>query len=77
MGGGRKMSVRAEVERDAFMLYNLGADYVIIPHLTSGFYLGKALALDPQGATLDQLRKKDMALMAEERASFLSSPLLP
>ncbi|HEY4497627.1 MAG TPA: cation:proton antiporter [Candidatus Paceibacterota bacterium] len=72
-----KMIVRAEVERDAFMLYNLGADYVIIPHLTSGFYLGKALALDPQGATLDQLRKKDMALMAEERASFLSSPLLP
>ena len=69
-----KVIVRAEAERDAILLYDLGANYVIIPQLTSGFYLGKALSLDPHGSMLDQFRKKDMALMAEERASFLTSP---
>lgn len=71
-----RVIVRAEGERDALLLYDRGADYVIIPHLTSGFYLGKALAQDLHGNTLDQLRKKDMALMAEERAAFLASSSL-
>ncbi len=55
------------------LLYNLGADYVIMPHVTSGVYLGKALSLDPRGTALEQLRKKDIALMAQEHAALFTS----
>jgi len=68
-----KIIVRAETERDAMLLYNLGADYVIMPHVTSGVYLGKALSLDPRGTALEQLRKKDIALMAQEHAALFTS----
>lgn len=53
----------AENERDAKILYEEGADYVLLPHITAGYYLGKIISVDPSLQILEQLRQKDMALM--------------
>jgi Kef-type K+ transport system membrane component KefB len=45
--------VRAEHERDTKLYYDLGADYVIQPHITSGTSLGEAV----QGASFPLLKK--------------------
>ena len=58
-----KVVVRAETEKESHLLYEAGADYVIFPHLTSGQYFGKTIALDPEMKILEQLRAKDMALL--------------
>jgi len=58
-----KVVVRAEDERDARVLYKAGADYVLLPHFTSGQYLGKTIALDPDMRILDQLRERDLSFM--------------
>ena len=58
-----KTVVRAESEEDAKLLYSAGADYVLLPHLTSGQYLGKTIALSPEMEILDQLRENDLSLM--------------
>lgn len=58
-----KIVVRSETEQDAEMLYQSGADYVLLPHFTSGHYLGKAIASDPTMSVLDQLKRKDLLLM--------------
>ncbi len=56
--------VRAEDRRDALHLYREGADYVIIPHFTSGQFLGKALASHPIAQTLRDLKGHDQKLLA-------------
>ena len=58
-----RVVVRGENERDAKVFYKKGADYVLLPHITSGNYLGKAFASDVSGDTLVYLKKKDMALI--------------
>lgn len=58
-----KVVARAETESDAKLLYSAGADYVLLPHFTSGQYLGKTIALSPKMAILDQLRENDLSLM--------------
>ncbi len=58
-----KLVVRAETERDAEALYHAGADYVLFPHLTSGQYFGKTIAIDPEMKILEQLKAKDMSLL--------------
>jgi Kef-type K+ transport system membrane component KefB len=58
-----KVIVRAETEAEAELLYGIGADYVLLPHLTSGNYLGKAIAVDPYLTILDQLKKRDIQFM--------------
>lgn len=58
-----KVVVRAESESDAKALYTAGADYVLLPHFTSGQYLGKTIALSPEMQILDQLRENDLSLM--------------
>jgi len=55
-----RVVVRAENEKDAEILYKEGADYVLLPHMTSGQYLGKTLAVDPEMRHLDHLRQKDL-----------------
>ncbi len=59
-GSQIKIISRAETEKDVEILYHLGADYVIFPYLTSGQYLGKTIAIDPQIKILNELRAKDL-----------------
>ncbi|MFH1246325.1 MAG: cation:proton antiporter, partial [Candidatus Liptonbacteria bacterium] len=60
-----KVVVRAENESDADALYEAGADYVLFPHFTSGQYLGKTLAVDPEMRILENLRVSDMEMMGK------------
>ncbi len=60
-----KVILRAEDEKDAEVLYQYGADYVILPCLTSGQYLGKSIAVDPEMKILKQLKEKDLKAMEE------------
>ena len=58
-----KVIVRAETEREAEILYERGADYVLLPHFTSGQYLGKTIAIDPKMEILQELKKRDLSLI--------------
>jgi len=58
-----KIILRAENEKDAKILYKKGAEYVLLPYLTSGQYLGKSIAIDPEMKILEQLKKKDLQIM--------------
>lgn len=58
-----KVIVRARTERDAEILYQKGADYVLLPHLTTGHYIAKAILTDPTMAILQQLKQKDLLLI--------------
>ena len=59
-----KVVVRAEDENEAAVLYAHGADYVMVPHVTSGHYLGKTIAVDSNMNILKQLRERDRKMMA-------------
>ncbi len=58
-----KIILRAENEKDAKLFYGQGANYVLLPHLTSGQYLGKSIAIDPEMKILEQLKKKDLEII--------------
>ena len=58
-----KIILRAEDEEDAKILYQKGADYVLLPYLTSGQYLGKSITVDPELKILEQLKNKDLELI--------------
>ncbi|MCX6702558.1 MAG: cation:proton antiporter [Candidatus Wolfebacteria bacterium] len=58
-----KIIVRAENEEDARLFYKEGADYVIVPHLTSGQYLGKSVSIDPELKILERLKRSDLKAM--------------
>ena len=58
-----KTILRAETEEDARVLYDAGADYVLLPHFTSGQYLGKTIAIDPRMRVLNDLRERDLSLL--------------
>jgi Kef-type K+ transport system membrane component KefB len=58
-----KVVIRAEDEKEAKILYSMGVDYVLLPHFTSGQYLGKSIAVDPNLNILSQLKEKDLELM--------------
>ncbi len=58
-----RIVVRAETEEDALVLYENGADYVILPHFTAGQYFGKTITLDPEMRILDELKKNDLLLI--------------
>ncbi|HLC44345.1 MAG: hypothetical protein A2722_00545 [Candidatus Doudnabacteria bacterium RIFCSPHIGHO2_01_FULL_50_11] len=50
---------RAETESDAHELYAQGANYVLLPHVSSGHYLGHLLSSDPTFRLLRQMRKRE------------------
>jgi Kef-type K+ transport system membrane component KefB/voltage-gated potassium channel Kch len=58
-----KVIVRAETEKDALILYEKGADYVILPYFTAGQYLGKTITVDPEVKILNQLKSKDLEFL--------------
>ncbi|MDI6821225.1 MAG: cation:proton antiporter [Patescibacteria group bacterium] len=62
-----KVVVRAETEEEAKILYEAGADYVLLPHFTSGQYFGKTIAVDPQMGILDELKNHDLELLGKEK----------
>lgn len=61
-----KLILRAETENEAKILYGKGADYVLLPHLTSGHYLGKALSkISNPSLILKNLRDRDLGLLGK------------
>ena len=59
-----KIVLRAEDEKEAKILYDNNADYVLLPHFTSGRYLGKILEEgNNDGKILETLRDRDLSLM--------------
>lgn len=59
-----KVVIRAETEADAKLAYAAGADYVLLPHFTSGQYFAKTITLDPAMKVLEELRKRDLELIS-------------
>ncbi len=55
--------LRAETEDQAAILYDNGADYVLLPHLTSGHSLGTALAKDINAKHLKKLKERDLQVI--------------
>ena len=66
-GIGPRIILRAQDEKEAEILYNPptggGTDYVLLPHFTSGQYLGKTIAIDPEMKILEQLKEKDLEII--------------
>jgi len=58
-----KIVLRADTEKEAKILYEHGADYVLLPNFTAGQYLGKTIALSPEMEILSHLKENDIALM--------------
>ncbi len=65
-----KIIVRAETEKEALILYEKGADYVILPHFTVGEYLGKTIAVDPDVKILEKLKEKDLSFLKRFKAGI-------
>ncbi len=63
--GRRKIILRAETNKEAEILYNNGAHYVIFPHLTAGHYLGKLISNDLSVSFLTDLKKHDLAVIKQ------------
>lgn len=62
-----KVILRAETEKDASILYSRGADYVLLPHFTSGQYLGKTIAVDPEMKILESLKEMDLEMLKSRK----------
>ena len=60
-----KIIVRADTEKDAEILYKNGADYVLLPHFTSGQYLGRTIALSPEMEIISHLRDNDQTIIRQ------------
>lgn len=60
-----KIIVRARDDYEARLLYQNGADYVLLPHVTTGYYFGKAIARNTSMQFLDNLRTRDIGLMKQ------------
>ncbi len=61
-----KVVVRADSELEAKMLYEEGADYVLMPNFISGHYISRLVKIDSDFEMLDTLKKRDLRLMDEE-----------
>lgn len=56
-----KLILRAQTREEARTLYDQGADYVFLPPLNAGYYLGKLISRDRNLSSLGELREKDLA----------------
>lgn len=68
-----KIILRAEDDEDARLFYERGADYVLLPHFTSGQYLGRSISIDPELKILYQLKIKDLDVMKKLNRKFEST----
>jgi len=62
-----RVIARAETETDARLLYDAGSDYVLLPNLSAGHYLGRALGADFKLNTLNKLKAKDLSVLNLQR----------
>jgi Kef-type K+ transport system membrane component KefB len=56
---------RAETEKEARHLYKIGADYVLLPHFTSGQYLGRTIAINLSMPVLEELKNNDLEILSQ------------
>lgn len=68
---GGVIIVRARTNFEAELLYQAGAHYVILPHFTTGQFIGKIIKQGASTSDLQSLKKKDVALF--ERGNELLS----
>lgn len=61
-----KIVVRAKNKHEAEILYNHGADYVLIPQFISGHYLGKVINDSEDLSALEKIKKRDLRLMNKD-----------
>lgn len=61
-----RIITRARTEEELRILYTQGADYVLLPHFTAGWHLGKLVYSDPDGKILSTLKEKDLAMLTKE-----------
>ena len=61
-----KAILTAESEHEAEDLYDLGADYVLLPHFIGGVEVAEIIAKDRDLANLDSLRERDFKLIRGE-----------
>ncbi len=72
-GAEFKIIMRSDDEKEVKLLYEHGADYVIFPHFTSGQYLGKSIAIDPEMKIIETLRNWDFKIFRRlEHGSYHS-----
>jgi len=50
----------AQNEKDLELLYKKGADYVVMPHVSTGNYLGKLLETDPELRDIRRIKNNIM-----------------
>jgi len=60
-----KLIIRAENEQEARILYMRGVDYVLLPQLTSGYYVGEILGKDQSTKTIEKLKNKDRMVLRD------------
>jgi Kef-type K+ transport system membrane component KefB len=58
-----KVITRAESDEEAIVLYESGADYVLLPHFLSGKYLGKIIGSSTELEKLSDLQKKELQIL--------------
>jgi hypothetical protein len=58
-----KIIVRAETEEEAIILYKNNADYVLLPHLLSGKYLGELIKTNISLENIKELKEKDIRFL--------------
>ena len=63
------------MKKEAEILYKQGVDYALLPHFTSGQYLGKSIVVDPSLQILEQLKNKDLEMMKKNKPQRGRSPL--
>lgn len=63
LNGKAKIILTADNEREAYELYNEGADYVILPHFLGGRELVDILNKDHNFVSLKELKERDLGLM--------------
>lgn len=62
-----KVIVRARMQEELNILYEYGADYVLLPHFTAGQHLGRLIRAEIKNhfASLKELKEKDLALLEQ------------
>ncbi len=61
-----KVVTRAEKEEEAILLYQQGADYVLLPHFLSGKYLGEMINSKEKLDNLSFFREKECEILEEK-----------
>ncbi len=66
-----KVVTRAENDCEALILYKEGVDYVLLPHLLSGKYLGKMIDSESGIKKLKELKEKEIKIIEKQQEKWL------